>query len=98
MQTVSALFKIAQKTVLKKPIKPLKTQSWKYKTNFRKIFPFPLSAYVQLLSVQDKDARKFYEEEVTNSPSFGSGKSRFPISFIERNLLSVRQKIKVPIG
>ena len=88
--TVSALFKIAQKTVLKKPIKPLKTQSFlEIQDKLPEIFPLPWSAYVQLLSVQDKDARKFYEEEaLRNGWSVRQLARQINTLFFQRTMLS----------
>ena len=62
VQTVSAQFKTSQ--IRQSQSAEPSTQSFlEIQEKAPEIFPLPWSAYVQLLSVQDKDARKFYEEE-----------------------------------
>ncbi len=51
-------------TVSEKFFKSLKSENFStIQAELPKIFPLPWSAYVRLLSVEDKSARKFYEEE-----------------------------------
>ena len=59
-QTLSAQFKPSQKgqTLSAKSFNLLKIQE-----QLLTLFPLPWSAYVRLLSVEDKNAKKFYEEE-----------------------------------
>ena len=65
-QTVSAQFKALQKlpTLSGESSKHLKERnSSDFLSFFANSFPLPWSAYVRLLSIKDKDARKFYEGE-----------------------------------
>ena len=51
-------------TVLTESLKSLKSGNFsEIQSKLPEIFPLPWTAYVRLLSVEDKDARKFYEEE-----------------------------------
>ena len=65
-QTVSAQFKPSQKgqTLSAKFHNLLKTHGFsEIQAKLPELFPLPWSAYVRLLAVKDKDARKFYEDE-----------------------------------
>ena len=51
-------------TVLTESFRLLKSGNFsEIQSKLPEIFPLPWSAYVRLLSIKDKDARKFYEEE-----------------------------------
>ena len=51
-------------TVLTESLKSLKSGNFpEIQSKLPEIFPLPWTAYVRLLSVEDKSARKFYEEE-----------------------------------
>ena len=90
--TVSAQFKTSQirQTPLAKPLKKLKTKSFlEIQDKLPEIFPLPWSAYVQLLSVQDKDARKFYEREaLRNGWSVRQLARQINTLFFQRTMLS----------
>ena len=77
-------------TVLTKSLKLLKSEDfYGLLEKFTKQFPLPWSAYIRLMSVENQDARKFYEEE-----AFRGGWSvrqldrQINSSFFERTLLS----------
>ena len=59
-QTLSGFFKTSQKA---QTLSAKSSHSLKIQEQLPSLFPLPWSAYVRLLSVEDKNARKFYEEE-----------------------------------
>ncbi len=87
-QTLSALFKTKQKfqTLSEKSDDLLKRQE---KLSLNAKFSLPWSAYVRLISVQDKTARKFYEEEALRGGwSVRQLNRQIDSQFYERTMLS----------
>ena len=87
-QTVSGKCKTAQKgqTLSAQPSKLLKKQDI---LSLNENFPLPWSAYVRLMSVQDKNARKFYEEEALRGGwSVRQLNRQIGSQFYERTMLS----------
>ena len=86
VQTVSAQFKTSQ--IRQVPFAK-SSKLWKIQEKLPEIFPLPWSAYVQLLSVQDKTARKFYEEEaLRNGWSVRQLTRQINTLFFQRTMLS----------
>ena len=77
-------------TVSAQSLKLLKTKGFSgIPSHLSDVFPLPWSAYVQLLSVQDKDARKFYEEEaLRNGWSVRQLTRQINTLFFQRTMLS----------
>ena len=94
VQTLSALLKATQKTVLSHSNKKIKPQGFlEMQDKLPEIFPLPWSAYVSLMSVQDKDARQFYEEEaIRNGWSVRQLNRQINTLFFQRTLLSRNKK------